>query len=314
MKDIQSTNTLLMVRPQDFAFNEQTAEDNEFQNPLVGRNVREEALMEFSGAVSLLEEAGIKVLVLEKAPDSPAMPDAVFPNNWFATDQLGQVHIFPMKTQNRQAETGQLPQALDLLDREGFSVMQVLDWRQSLGTGAILEGTGSLILDRVNKKVYAAISDRTQKAATRTFSSQIGYEPVLFHTQSSKGAAYYHTNVVMSIGEKMALVCLDCVPDQEERENLKKHLEQNHHVITISIDQLESGFCGNLLQVVTKEGEPITVLSSTAFNHLTVAQKEDLTGFGRLLSIPISTIETVGGGSIRCMMAEIFCPVKEITR
>jgi len=312
-KAYQSTNTILMVRPQDFAFNEQTAADNEFQNPLEGRNVREEALLEFSGAVSLLKDNGIEVLVLEKESGSVNMPDAIFPNNWFGTDELGQVHVFPMKTPNRQAETLQLPNALGLLDANGFQVNQILDWRNLLGEGAIMEGTGSLILDRVNKKVYAAISERTQREPTLKFSEQIEYEAVLFHTKSSKGFAYYHTNVVMSIGKKMALACLDCIPDLEERENVKRHLEQNHHLVTITIDQLENGFCGNLLQVVNKKDEPITVLSSTAFSHLTETQKKEMEAFGVLLPIPISTIETVGGGSIRCMMAEIFCPSKNIT-
>jgi len=299
-----------MVRPVDFAFNEQTAEDNEFQNALNDQNVQVKALAEFEGAIAILQEAGVQVLVVEKNFDSPSMPDAVFPNNWFGTDSEGNVHVFPMKTENRIAETGQLGQVLGLLEKEGLIVNNVLDWQEILGTGTVLEGTGSLILDRVNKLVYAAISERTQKHATLQFARETGYDAILFHTESSKGSPYYHTNVVMSIGERVAVVCLECIPDLMERDWVKSSLEETHSVITISRDQLEKGFCGNLLQVQDGEGKPVTVLSSTAFSMLTKIQKDQLESFGKLIPVPIPTIETVGGGSIRCMMAEIFCPEK----
>lgn len=296
-----------MVRPSDFAFNEQTAVDNEFQNSLPGQDIRSLALDEFQGAVNLLRQNGVEILVVEKKPASPQMPDAVFPNNWFGTTDDGRVHVFPMKTPNRQAETGQLPQVLDLLRDARLEVREIVDWRNILGSGAVLEGTGSLILDRVHKRVYAAISERTQEAATRRFAEHMGYEAVLFHTKSSKGFAYYHTNVVMSIGEKMALVCLECVPDPAEREHLRTRLAEFHAVVEISRAQLEEGFCGNLLQVENGQGKTFTVLSQTAFDALSSGQKTAMEPFGELLPIPIPTIETVGGGSIRCMMAEIFC-------
>jgi hypothetical protein len=238
------------------------------------------------------------------------MPDAVFPNNWFGTDELGNVHVFPMKTENRRAETSQLTQALSLLKNHGLEVNHIHDWTQKLGDGAVMEGTGSLILDRVNKIVYAALSERTQKEPTLQFARETGYDAVLLHTESSKGAPYYHTNVVMSIGEKMALVCLDCIPDPMEREWVRSSLDETHHVVAISREQLEKGFCGNLLQVQDGQGNPVTVLSSTAYAMLTESQKTELKMFGKLLAIPIPTIEAVGGGSIRCMMAEIFCPAK----
>lgn len=296
-----------MVRPADFAFNEQTAVDNEFQNSLPGQDIRSLALAEFEGAVESLRKCGVEVLVVEKKEGSPQMPDAVFPNNWFGTTDDGRVHVFPMKTPNRQAETGQLPQVLDLLRNAGLTVTEITDWRNILGAGAVLEGTGSLILDRVHKRVYAAISERTQEAATRKFAEHMGYEAVLFHTESIKGFAYYHTNVVMSIGEKMALVCLECVPDEAERAHLRNRLVEFHTVVEISREQLEAGFCGNLLQVENKEGKTFTVLSQTAFDALSANQKAQMAPFGELLPIPIPTIETVGGGSIRCMMAEVFC-------
>lgn len=304
----QLTNTILMVRPVDFVFNEQTAQDNEFQRQLTSGNATQLALQEFESAVERLNNEGVQVLVVEKDTDLPALPDAVFPNNWFGTDSNGIVHIFPMKTPNRKAETGQLDQVLGLLEEKGFDVREVVEWESLLGEGAVLEGTGSLILDRKNKKVYAALSERTQKEATLKFAEQLGFEAILFRTRSTNGSPYYHTNVVMSIGEKVALVCLECIPDSNERDFVKKTLSDTHTVVEISIDQLEKGFCGNLLQVLAGNGKAITVLSATAFEHLSPIQRSELENFGPLVPIAIPTIEYVGGGSIRCMMAEIFCP------
>jgi hypothetical protein len=304
----QISNTILMVRPVDFSFNEETAKDNEFQhNPAEG-NVNQKANEEFEKAIKLLTKEGVNVLVIEKEPEYPAMPDAVFPNNWFATDENGNIHIFPMKTENRRAETKQLKQAVSLVQTAGFQVTDEIIWEEEFDQGAILEGTGSLIIDRINKVVFAAISERTQKRPVEIFAEKLGYEPILFQTRSSKGFPYYHTNVVMSIGEKMAVVCLDCIPNNIEKTMVQFSLERTHTVVTISKEQLEAGFCGNLLQVKDKKGKPVTVLSQTAFNSLTEAQKEKMKPFGKLLPIDIPTIEFVGGGSIRCMMAEIFLP------
>lgn len=304
----QLTNTILMVRPTDFVFNEQTAVDNEFQHKLAGENATEKALAEFDHAVEALKQSGVEVLVVEKDPNLPAMPDAVFPNNWFGTDSEGTVHIFPMKTENRRAETLQIDQVLGLLDKAGFEVDREMNWEEALGKGVVLEGTGSLILDRVNRVVYAAISERTQKEAVLKFAEAMRMEPVLFHTQSSVGKEYYHTNVVMSIGEKLAVVCFECVPDKAERTMLKEKLSRFHTVMEISREQLEKAFCGNMLQVRGGNGQPVMVMSSTAFEGLTSAQATEMEKFGKLLPIHIPTIEYVGGGSIRCMMAEIFCP------
>lgn len=304
----QLSNTILMVRPVDFSFNEETAKDNEFQHNPSGEDVNKKANNEFENAVSILKKNGINVLVLEKEPNYSPMPDAVFPNNWFGTDEAGNVHVFPMRTENRRAETTQVDQAISLLETAGYQINNKMDWEEEFDANSVLEGTGSLVLDRKNKVVYAAISERTQKKATEIFAEKLGYEPILFQTRSSKGFPYYHTNVVMSIGEKMAVVCLECIPNNIERMMVKFSLERSHELITISIEQLEKGFCGNLLQVKNGKGKPITVLSQTAFNNLTDAQKEKMKTFGELVPIDIPTIEFVGGGSIRCMMAEIFLP------
>ena len=304
----QISNTILMVRPVDFSFNEETAKDNEFQHNPLEDNANQKANEEFENAVKLLSKEGVNVLVVEKEPEYAPMPDAIFPNNWFATDEEGNVHIFPMKTENRRAEIKQLKQAVSLLQNAGFKVNEEIIWKDALDQNAILEGTGSLILDRVNKVVYAAVSERTHKKGVEKFAERLGYEPILFQTRSSKGFPYYHTNVVMSIGEKMAVVCLDCIPNNIEKTMVQFSLERTHEVITISKEQLEEGFCGNLLQVKDKNGKPITVLSQTAFKSLTDAQKERMKSYGKLMPIDIPTIEFVGGGSIRCMMAEIFLP------
>jgi len=308
----QISNTILMVRPVDFSYNEETAKDNEFQHNPADELVNQKANEEFENAVTLLRNEGVQVLVLEKEPDYAPMPDAVFPNNWFATDADGNVHIFPMKTENRRAETKQLNQAITLVQDAGFQVNEKIFWEEEFGQGSVLEGTGSLILDRVNKVLFAAISERTQKKPVEKFAEVIGYESILFQTRSSKGFPYYHTNVVVSIGEKMAVVCLDCIPNNIEKTMAQFSLARTHTLITISKEQLENGFCGNLLQVKDKEGKPITVLSQTAFNNLTDQQIEKMQEFGKFLPIDIPTIELVGGGSIRCMMAEIFLPTARI--
>jgi hypothetical protein len=304
----QISNTILMVRPVDFSFNEETAKDNEFQHNPTGIDVNQKANSEFEGAVAQLKKKGVDVLVVEKKPEYQSMPDAVFPNNWFGTDEAGNIHVFPMKAANRNIESQQLDQAISLLEEAGFKIEKVNHWQKELGNEVVLEGTGSLIIDRVNMVVYAAISERTQKKAVESFAEIMGYETVLFQTRSSKGFPYYHTNVVMSIGKEMAVVCLECIPNNIEKTLVQLTLERTHKVVLISIDQLEKGFCGNLLQVKNQKGKVFTVLSKTAFDSLTESQKEKMSPFGELLPIEIPTIEFVGGGSIRCMMAEIFLP------
>jgi hypothetical protein len=248
--------------------------------------------------------------VLEKNPELPPMPDAVFPNNWFATDSDGRIHLFPMKAANRRAEVLQLGAVLELLQQEGFSHSGITDWRNELGEGAVLEGTGSLILDREHRRFFAAVSDRTQEEACKVYASENGSRPVLFHTRSSGGFAYYHTNVVMSIGPEIIVACLSCIPDPTEREMVKTEILKHHQLLEISVSQLEKGFCGNLLQVLNKENEVLSILSQTAFDAMNEDQKKVLGKSGRLVPVPIPVIEQVGGGSIRCMMAEIFCPRK----
>jgi hypothetical protein len=215
-----------------------------------------------------------------------------------------------MKTPNRQAETEQLPAVLHLLGNADFYCQDIKNWRKELGAGMVLEGTGSIIFDRPHKRFFASVSERTMEDACRQFAAKAGYEAILFHTKSSAGFAYYHTNVVMSIGPELVVACLECIPDAAERRMVKEEILRYHKLIEISISQLEKGFCGNLLQVVGTNNKLLTVLSQTAFDAFSPIQKQELEKFGKLVPIPIPVIEQVGGGSIRCMMAEIFSPRK----
>jgi len=302
----QLTDTLVMVAPTDFAFNEQTAANNEFQNrpalPLA--DLRAQVRAEFNEAVRRLRGAGVQVLVLEKPEGLPAMPDAIFPNNWFGMLATGRAFVYKMASQNRRAETQQWPALQALLTANGHQTAEVI--YLDAAADAVLEGTGSLILDRVERIAYAALSERTDPAALAGWAAKAGYRQVIsFNTQSSKGLPIYHTNVLMSIGQGVAVVCLEAIPDLADREYLCKHLEARHEVIDLTLAQTESHFCANILQV-KGAGGPITVLSQRAHDGYTPAQRARLEAYGPLLALPIPTIEDVGGGSARCMLAEVF--------
>lgn len=305
----QSTDTIMMVEPADFSFNAETAVDNEFQNA-PGEDallIHERAKEEFHEAVALLRSKGIRVLVLAKPPGLPYMPDAVFPNNWLSTEPNGLVVVYPMAAPNRRAERLQLPFAEQLFLQNNLSVENVLQIGKTQEDQAFLEGTGSMVLDRKNRIVYGAISIRTAKSQLENFAKMLNYKQVVsFKTQSAKGKAFYHTNVVMSVCEGFSIVCLDCVPDPEERKNLRTALEKNGKVISISLDQAEKNFCANVLEVKNQIGDRFLVMSQSAFDGFTAAQKADIETFCKPLPIRIPTIEFVGGGSARCMMAEVF--------
>lgn len=304
----QLTHTLLMVAPVDFAFNEETAANNEFQNrpeaPLDA--LRATVRAEFTEAVRLLRQAGVSVLVVEKPADLPAMPDAVFPNNWFATEPDGSVFLFRMASANRRVETLQWPTVEHLLAAEGLPPSRLV--RLDGDQDPVLEGTGSLILDRVERVAYAAISERTEAAALGRWAQEAGYrEVVSFRTASRTGKPFYHTNVMLSIAEGFAVVCLGCIPDAAEREQVRSKLAARHEVIDLTADQTEESFCANILQVRGSDG-PVTVMSQTAYEGFRPDQIAVMERYGRILPLPIPTIEKVGGGSARCMLAEVFLP------
>lgn len=304
----QLTDTILMVPPTDFAFNEETAANNEFQNRIEAPTdaLRRTVRAEFDQAVALLRGAGVSVLVLEKPAGLPELPDAVFPNNWFATEADGSAYIFKMASRNRQAETLQWPALEALLADQGRTPLQVV--RLDDAAAPVLEGTGSLILDRVGRVAYAALSERTEAAALQTWAAQAGYnEVVTFQTRSRNGKPFYHTNVMLAIAEGFAAVCLECIPDEADRAHVRAKLANRHTVIELTAQQTEEAFCANILQVRGSQG-PVTVMSQTAYEGFTPAQRTAMEAFGPLLPLPIPTIEKVGGGSARCMMAEVFLP------
>ena len=311
MQQAQSTHKILMIEPADFTFNAETAVDNEFQNQpdMSPEEVKECVIREFDEAVSLLSSKGISVYIVKKNNALPAMPDAIFPNNWFSTDAAGHIYVYPMAAANRQVETLQLPDVQQLLMQGGMKAATVIDLSAYATQGRFLEGTGSMVFDRQHGIVYAAISVRTDRDLAEEYTKKAGYSQcVTFETRSSNGLPFYHTNVVMSIGTGYAIVCLECVPDVSQRKLLQQSLSLNGEVIPISLAQAEQSFCANGLEVLSKDGKRYFVLSQSAFDGFTEEQRAQIGRFAELLPIRIPTIEHIGGGSARCMMAEVFLP------
>ncbi len=308
---LQLTDTVMMVKPIDFTFNEQTAADNEFQHKLAdsSTNVTELVLQEFNNAVSLLKNHGINVLVLDYAPSNIKTPDAVFPNNWISMHRSGTVFLYPMFAPNRRLETERYPDVQRLMLQNGKMILETKDLRSAAVDGHYLEGTGSVIFDHTNKIIYASLSVRTNVEALAELKDSLDYDRVIvFKSASSSGKEFYHTNVILSIGDKHAIICAEAIPDKEERSWVVESLAKTHDVITISLEQTEKHFCGNSLQLVNSRGEKFIVMSENALNAFTDSQKEQLKPHGTLLGLSIPTIEYIGGGSARCMIAEVFLP------
>lgn len=303
----QLARHILMVRPAAFGFNEQTAASNDYQrrpsDPASA--VAERARAEFDATVRILRSEGIDVLVVEDTPHPPT-PDAVFPNNWVQFAHDGTVHLFPMATPNRAAE--RRPEILAHVAKR-FDVRCLSHWTHPERFGRALEGTGSIVYHHPSRTAYACLSPRTDAELFDTFCQAIGYRPVAFHSTRRNGTAQYHTNVVMCIGDGFAVVGLDSVRDEAERAMLTRDLEANGlEVVPITDDQLEEGFAGNMLEVLTGDGARRLVLSRRAEACLTDDQRAALDGWTTRVPVPLDIIETVGGGSARCMMAEVFLP------
>ncbi len=297
---------VLMVPPDDFAFNEQTARDNDFQHrPADARSLRSRALAEFEAAVHALRAAGVVVVTLAKQADTPSLPDAVFPNNWFSTWPDGRIWLYPMRTANRQAEV-RPAELTAVLHRAGYRIADCR--RLAAAPGQALEGTGALIFDHRGRQVYAARSERCDSELVRVHAAELGYEPLLFDTRGSTGRPFYHSNVMLSVGEDFAVACLEALPDPDERKALALALRSGgRELIELTLTQTEQGFCANLLQLKTGSGRVIA-LSQSAYDRLDASQRERLGRHGRLLPLAVPTIEQVGGGSVRCMLAELFLP------
>jgi hypothetical protein len=303
----QLTNTVLMVRPARFAFNEQTAESNAFQQNTPGRSpesIRAAAREEFDAFVEKLRGVGVNVLVAEDTPEPPK-PDAVFPNNWVSFHEDGTVVLYPMNTPNRRIE--RRAEIVELA-KEGRRFSRLLDLSPEENHGRFLEGTGSMVLDHVEKVAYACVGPRTDESLLDRFCAELGYQKAAFHAVDGEGRDIYHTNVVMALGEDFVVICLDTVQNLRERALLLGFFEETGKaVVEISLDQMNR-FAGNMLQVKSIYGARYLVMSQQAHDALTPEQVETLEGFTNLLPVPLFTIETYGGGSARCMLAEVFLP------
>ncbi|MDD2797452.1 MAG: arginine deiminase-related protein [Bacteroidales bacterium] len=306
----QSTNTILMIEPIAFGFNDQTAINNYFQQK--GANSSSEnqtlALSEFGLMVDKLRNKGVRVIVVRDT-QQPHTPDSIFPNNWVSTHADGCVALYPMYAPNRRDERRN--DILEILQREGFQIKKSIDYTSSENEGRFLEGTGSMILDHEHKIAYAAISQRTDKELFLKFCHDFDYKPHSFYAyQSVKGERLpiYHTNVMMCIADRYAVVCLDTIDNIEERVAVIRSFEATQkEIITISESQMHR-FAGNMLQVENYAGAKFLVMSQTAFESLTMVQIEQLKAHNEIITSAVPTIEKLGGGSVRCMMAEVFLP------
>lgn len=297
-----------MVRPANFGFNEETAASNAFQSRngrLQPEDIRKNAIREFDAFVEHLRAAGVHVIV---AADSvkPAKPDAVFPNNWATFHQEGFVVTYPMFAPVRRRERRR--QVIDTVLREGFHSERRINLEFNEKINRFLEGTGSIIFDHQHRLAYACLSPRTDAGLLDELCQLLGYEKVVFHAVDAKGQDIYHTNVMMALGETFVVICLDTVRNPKERKMLEqKFRETKKEIVEISLDQMNA-FAGNMLQLRNDRDETLLVMSEQAFRSLTPAQITTLERHTRLLHSPIDTIETYGGGSARCMIAEVFLP------
>ncbi len=306
-RSAQTASAVLMIRPLHFGFNPQTAASNTFQvrpsePPL---QLREQALAESAALHALLSRHGVRVLVFDDRP-SPQTPDALFPNNWFSTHSDGTLVLYPMAAANRRAE--RRPEFIATLRRE-LGVRRVLDLTGFEAEGKFLEGTGSLVLDRVHRVAYAAESARTDSAVVAAFAKALDYRPVQFCTAPQNGQPVYHTNVVMALGTTAAVVCLDAIADGAQRDLVATALcAGGRQLVTITCEQMNR-FAGNLLELRGADGQPLWVMSTQAFSALRPDQRQQLLADGAaLLHTPLPTIESVGGGSARCLLGELFHP------
>jgi len=307
----QTTNTILMIRPVNFRMNEQTAVNNYYQKVLdtvFPQTVNAKAQQEFDGFVEKLRSVGVHVIVVNDT-DAFDTPDSIFPNNWVSFHENGDVALYPMFAENRRLERRE--DIFEMLETDGFEINNIVDYTSAEDEHLFLEGTGSIVLDRTNQKAYCAISPRADEELFIEFCEDFEYMPVIFtanQTVNGKRKPIYHTNVMMCIGETFAVVCLSCIDDKSERKNLINHLKEGGKEL-IDITEIQAtNFAGNMLQVKGLNNERYLVMSTAAYSVLTKNQIERLEKHTKLLSSSLDTIEACGGGSARCMMAEVFLP------
>ena len=307
---MQTTDTLLMIEPVAFGYNAETAENNYFQVEQKGNDIQQKALQEFQNFAEKLRNHGINVISIKDTLE-PHSPDSIFPNNWVSFHADGTVNLFPMFAENRRVERRQ--DIIEQIKNEGFEVKSIEDYSHFENEGIFLEGTGSIIFDHDFKLAYGSVSLRLDENLFRKFCENINYTPIVFHSfQDANGERLpiYHTNVMMCIADKFVVICLNCIDDELEREKVQEVIKSSEkELIEISEDQLQQ-FAGNMLQVQNTEGEKFLIMSESAHKSLNESQISTIESYCKIISADLETIETNGGGSARCMLAEIFLPKK----
>lgn len=300
-----------MVRPTSFRTNEQTAVNNYFQKNIIEISQKElqlKAQKEFDDFVNKLRSIGVNVIVYN-SKDNLDTPDAHFPNNWISFHENGSVGLYPMFAENRRLERREA--VLEQLEREGFLIDNIVDYSSAEKEHLFLEGTGSLLLDRINRKAYCALSQRASEELLIEFCEDFEYTPVIFvanQTVDGKRVPIYHTNVMMCLGETFSVICLSCIDDKKERKNVIKHLKADGKEIIDITEAQVTYFAGNMLQVRGKDDKRYVIMSQAAFDSLTNSQIESIEKSSEILASSLTIIEACGGGSARCMMAEVFLP------
>ncbi len=307
---MQITNTILMIRPVNFRMNEQTAVNNYFQEELKINNtqINARAQKEFDDFVKVLQGHGVKVIVVDDRKETDT-PDSIFPNNWVSFHNSGTVVVYPMFAENRRRE--RRDDIFDTLEEQGFKINDVIDYTSAEEEGVFLEGTGSILKDRVNQKAYCALSERAHEELFIEFCEDFDCFPVIFtanQTVDGKRLPIYHTNVMMAMAETFAVICLDAIDDKKERKTVVDHLKKDDkEILPITEEQMHC-FAGNMLQVLGKNEKRLMVMSSAAYNSLSDVQIKAIEKNNEIVHSSLETIETCGGGSARCMMAEVFLP------
>ncbi|ENB2051998.1 amidinotransferase [Vibrio fluvialis] len=303
-----SANCVVMVPPKEFKYNAETAKDNEFQHQIAlsDEQVRAQAMQEYTDMVANLRREGVQVVEFDYPLSDVETPDAVFPNNWFSTTADGGFFTFPMACVNRQQEVR--PQALiAALQQAGRQVRlrdSLVEYQEQR---AFLESTGVMVMDHVNETIYAALSQRCDREVLEDYAQRIGYSRVVsFQTVLPSGQPIYHTNVMMAMGESFCVICDEVIPEFERR-FVVKSLAKDKQVISITLEQMNR-FCGNILQLENASGDKLIAMSQSAYDAFTPSQRLQLSGHGKLLPFNVKTIEDIGGGSVRCMLGEVFLP------
>ncbi|WP_278036350.1 citrulline utilization hydrolase CtlX [Flavobacterium nitratireducens] len=305
----QVANSILMIRPVAFRMNEQTIVNNHFQKELremLPSALNAKAQQEFDAFVEKLRAVGVNVVVVDDLLETDT-PDSIFPNNWVSFHENGDVVLYPMFAENRRAERRE--DVLDILEQKGFVIENIVDFTSAEEENMFLEGTGSMILDRANAKAYCALSPRANEELFIEFCEDFDCAPVIFeayHTVDGKKELVYHTNVMMSIGEHFAVICADMIDDKKERKMVLDNLRADGKEIILINEKQVNEFAGNLLEVSSADDKRFIVMSNAALESLNANQKKQLEKYGTILNADLHTIETCGGGSARCMMAEIF--------